>query len=45
LREGCSIRNEQSEKRETNCATHASPPRVLLTAVWHWTQLSASRER
>ncbi len=33
LREGCSIRNEQSEKRETNCATHASPPRVLLTAV------------
>jgi hypothetical protein len=26
LREGCSIRNEQSEKRETNCATHASPP-------------------
>jgi len=44
LREGRSIRNEQSEKREANCAAHASPPRVLLTAVWHWTQLSASRE-
>ena len=42
LREGRSIRNEQSEKREANCAAHASPPRVLLTAVWHWTQLSAS---
>jgi len=26
LREGRSIRNEQSEKRETNCAAHASPP-------------------
>jgi hypothetical protein len=39
LRAGCSIRNEQSEKRETNCATHASPParvtygRVALDAT------------
>jgi len=39
LREGRSIRNEQSEKRETNCATHASPParitygRVALDAT------------
>jgi hypothetical protein len=39
LREGRSIRNEQPEKRETNCAAHASPPvritygRVALDAT------------